>query len=105
MTHVVIFHAQPPLVVHRSWTHNDMARGMAVIAYPWRRCFHVGQELGIDHRADAIGVDWHLRFWVRSQRDGRYGLPTVLAFPCGRDPVVWGWRGEGGRGQLATSTY
>jgi hypothetical protein len=67
---------------------------MAVIAYPWRRCFRVGQELGVDHRADAIGVDWHPRFWVRSQRDGRDGPPAVLAFPCGRDPVVWGWRGE-----------
>ena len=50
----------------------------------------VGQELGVDHRADAIGVDWHPRFWVRSQRDGRDSLPAVLAYACGRDPFVWG---------------
>lgn len=58
----------------------------------------VGQELGVDHHADAIGVDWHPRFWVCSQRDGRHGLPVSLAFPCTWDPDLWGW-GRGGFGE------
>ena len=72
----------------------------------------VGQELGADHCVDAIGVDWHLRFWVCSQRDGHDGLPISLAFPCTRDPDLWGgggvgrvWREVEAVVQLAMSTY
>ena len=31
---VDVFHARPPLVVHRSWTYEYTAGGMAVTAYP-----------------------------------------------------------------------
>jgi len=43
---------------------------------------HVGQELGVDHRADAITVDWHPCFWVHSQRDGRDSLPLWAGPRC-----------------------